>query len=90
MPSGTFVGIFAVVFTLGVIGFIVAAMILVFRFVSFVIRSVLGLDDARGRPEHAPLRRACPRPRCGLVNAPGSRYCARCGQSLADELDAYG
>lgn len=90
MPSGAIVSIFAILFTLGVIGFIVAAMILVFRFVAFVVRTLLGLDDARGRPEHATLHRACPRPRCGLVNAPGSRYCARCGQSLADELDAYG
>lgn len=79
---------------LGIVGFFVMAVALAVRFIGFVFRSLFGWPNEA--PPEAPRgsgrRRVCPHRRCGHLNPPAARYCARCGRPLraAYDVDAYG
>jgi len=79
---------------LGIIGFFVMAVALVFRFLAFVFRSLFGTDNAREVSAAAPrpLPRICEDASCGHVNPPQAQYCGRCGRTLLHprDVDAYG
>ena len=81
---------------IGVFGFFVMAVALLFRFLGWLFRTITGTSAAR-RPGSEPRIRQlrqmiCPHPGCGHANGPTALYCGRCGRPLrrAYDVDAYG
>lgn len=71
---------------IGFFGFFAVVLTALARMVRFVVRAVLPRDhdeDAAGMLTSEKPRQ-CRQPRCGHLNPPDARYCARCGSSLGD------
>jgi hypothetical protein len=81
---------------LGLLGFVVMVVALLFRFMGWVFRALIGGSAARHRSDQAPgradRRMLCPHPGCGCTNGPTALYCGRCGRPLRRtyDVDAYG
>jgi len=83
------------ILVVGFLGFFVVAIASLSRLFSFVFRAITGVSrpaNAARAPAAESNVRACPRPRCGYLNRPEARYCARCGSQLDAEVevDHYG
>jgi hypothetical protein len=80
---------------IGFLGFFLVAVTMVFRFIGWVIRRLIG-DDASENVgaggARGGRRLVCPHPGCGHANRPTALFCGRCGRSLrrAYDVDAYG
>jgi hypothetical protein len=84
-------------FVVGFLGFFVMCVVLLLRFVAFIIRTITGTSEearlvATAAHRFSERDEVCPHARCGFVNRRGARFCARCGRPLAapDDVDAYG
>lgn len=96
----------AVLLAIGFVGFFVVLLGLAVRVVKALLRlaawpfrGLCGCARSSSAPDALPRavpRRSgparCPVPRCGHVNPPAARYCARCGRPLSGEpdVDDYG
>lgn len=81
---------------LGVFGFFVMIVALLFRFIGWLFRTMTG-GSAGCKQEGVPRtgrgrRRVCPHPGCGHANRPAALFCGRCGRPLRQtyDVDAYG
>jgi hypothetical protein len=81
---------------IGVLGFFVMIVTLVFRFIGWTFRTIRG-GSVRGRSvgltDGGRSRRlTCPQRGCGHSNNPTALFCARCGRPLRRtyDVDAYG
>ena len=79
----------------GVLGFVVMVLALIFRFFGWTLRAIFGGRRRKaGRLEHghAGRRLICPHKGCGHSNDPRALYCGRCGRPLRRtyDVDAYG
>lgn len=79
---------------IGIVGFFVMSVVLVARFLGFLLRLLTGRSGER---VHHPVRSdgpggVCSHPRCGHCNPPGARFCRRCGRGFHVEVsaDTYG
>ncbi len=84
-----------VALAIGFFGFFVMLVVLLGRALRFAVRLLWPFgrtDHAAGTGRAMPAARACRNQRCGHVNRPGARYCARCGGSLGNliDVDSYG
>jgi hypothetical protein len=92
-----FVLVFAGLLMLGIVGFLIMVVTMIFSAIGSAFRALIGRPersaegDERPRPVVA-VGIVCERPGCGHVNPPRARFCARCGRRLvrAGELDEYG
>lgn len=79
---------------IGFFGFFAVVLTALARMVRFVLRAALPRDHDEDVPEvsASAAPRLCMQPRCGHLNPPGARYCARCGSSLGHEnnVEHYG
>lgn len=80
-------------FVVGILGFVVSILTIVFRLLGRLFGFVRG--NPRAAQSGPPTRArglACPRAGCGHVNQPTALYCARCGQPFykRHDVDAYG
>jgi hypothetical protein len=81
---------------IGVLGFVVMTVALLFRFVGWLFRAIIGTSAGRRQGSHPrisqPRHTICPHPGCGHANGPTALYCGRCGRPLrrAYDVDAYG
>ncbi len=76
---------FGGVLLIGFVGFVAVLLGALARVIRFVLRALFGggdLETAGGRVAAWP--QTCGRPRCGHLNPPGARFCARCGHALDD------
>ncbi|MGE0480069.1 MAG: hypothetical protein AB7Q17_06310 [Phycisphaerae bacterium] len=95
LADGGFIVWIGGLFILGLIGFTVMAVALVFRFVAFVLRALFGAGASLGgcgdRRSCDPTWKICARAGCGHANPRPARYCGRCGSRFrAEDVDAYG
>jgi hypothetical protein len=80
----------------GFLGFFLVLVTMVFRFIGWIVRSLLGLgspDRSVAVPGyHVGRRLVCPHPGCGHSNRATALYCGRCGRPLRQtyDVDAYG
>ena len=83
-------------FLVGLLGFFVVLVTMLFRFIGWFFRAVTGGHEASERSSPAPIhqrrRLVCPHPGCGHSNGPTALYCGRCGRPLrrAYDVDAHG
>jgi hypothetical protein len=73
------------VLALGLIGFFVVIVATILRGVTALFRTVGRALSGAPRPSPGAPRgavAACPNDKCGYLNAPQARYCARCGGRL--------
>ena len=81
---------------LGLFGFFVMFVALVFRLIGWFFRTLgggSGAGKAAGPLQDNPSRRLlCPQPGCGHNNEPTALYCGRCGRPLRRTYDvgSYG
>ena len=82
---------------IGLLGFFVVLVTMVFRFIGWVFRGVVGTSGRRRRVGAAqvdPLRQrlVCPHQGCAHANSPIALYCGHCGRPLRQtyDVDAYG
>jgi hypothetical protein len=83
-------------FLVGLLGFFVMCVALVFRFLGWLLRALTG-SGARNRrdnlpPSHGRNRLVCAHRGCGHANDPTAFFCGRCGRPLRRtyDVDAYG
>ena len=80
----------------GFLGFFLVLVTMVFRFVGWVVRALIGGGSANrtinAPNDHAGRRMSCPHPGCGHSNRATALYCGRCGRPLRQpyDVDAYG
>lgn len=77
----------------GVVAFVMVALLTVLRVLGEGLRAIFGLGGrGSGAADARWGQRKCNQLRCGHVNTPRARFCARCGAALsgAREFDAYG
>jgi hypothetical protein len=80
----------------GVLGFAVMILALVFRFIGWTFRAVTGGSTSRtprsGAPAVRQHRLTCPHRGCGTSNQPTAIFCGRCGRPLRRtyDVDAHG
>lgn len=74
---------------IGFFGFFAVVLTALARMVRFVLRAALPRDhdEDAATTSAAAAPRLCAQPRCGHLNPPGARYCARCGSSLGNQND---
>ena len=79
----------------GVLGFVVMVLALVFKFFGWTLHALFG--GRRRKPgylkhDQVGRRLICPRADCGHSNDPRALYCGRCGRPLRRtyDVDAYG
>lgn len=70
----------------GVLGFAVVLISLIFKFIAWILRSLFKIFTPR-RSAQQPVdsyarRNICPRRGCGHSNGPTALYCGRCGRPL--------
>lgn len=70
----------------GLLGFGVVLFSLIFKFLAWLLRSLVKIVAPR-RPAHCALddatrRTICPHADCGRANGPTALYCGRCGRRL--------
>ena len=73
------------IFVLGFLAFFFFVFAMIARTFWTVFRTVFGLghaDDPHTGPRPPNTRVACGNLRCGFLNEPGARFCARCGKPL--------
>jgi hypothetical protein len=79
---------------LALIGALVFAVVgALMRFIRFLFGLATGEDwEMNCAPGRIQTSGTCPHPRCGHQNAPGSRYCGRCGRPLRrlSDVEFYG
>jgi len=81
---------------IGLLGFCVMVVALVFRFIGWTFRALTGGSAGGGSgslPHGGRSRRLiCPHQGCGHSNDPTALFCARCGRPLRRtyDVDAYG
>ena len=80
----------------GILGFAVMILALVFRFIGWTFRAVTGgsacgKQRGAGHADHV-RRLLCPHRGCGHSNEPTAIFCGRCGRPLRRtyDVDAYG
>lgn len=81
---------------IGFIGFFLVAVTMVFRFIGWALRALIGGTAASKQAGMSPADRGrrmiCPHPGCGHSNGPTALFCGRCGRPLRQtyDVDAYG
>jgi hypothetical protein len=80
-------------FVIGIFGFIVSILTIVFRVLGRIVRLVTsGSRPPLPPPPSRPHNVLCSRAGCGHANQPTALYCARCGQPLRNrhDVDTHG
>jgi len=81
-----------VLLLVGVLGFFVMVVALVFRFLGWILRTLAGVFRG-SRNAATPATNThgrslvCPHAGCGHINGPTALYCARCGRPLRRTYD---
>jgi len=83
LAEGVVLWIFGL-FAVGILGFFVMCVAVVFKVMAWVLRGLMGDSDEIGAapPPVSRRERVCGAPRCGRANPPHARYCGRCGRPL--------
>jgi len=76
---------FGLILVIGFVGFFVVLVSAVIRFLVFLGRTMTPkrqIGESASTPADRDALSVCTNDRCGFLNQPGAKFCARCGRPL--------